>query len=377
MFTKEELDTLTNQYSDQQIARLHGVSRSQIQSIRSQLGVQSFRSKIQNLTFETLNQLSEHNTDEQIAELLNMSASGVRKARQRLGVKAFANKATVMKSLDDFKRLDELTENYSNIEIAKILGWTREYVNTRCRELGVKSFTQKTGNIKTNTGKIVSSFEHNASIHLISSSARRGKSQPKVRRHIFDEHYFAEINSEDKAYFLGLLVADGSIYKTTVSLSLTDPEPVYAFAKCLSKSKQIVDYRPNHDGGKDQWRIRLNSILMVQDLLKLGITSCKSASVPYPSVAAHLERHLIRGIWDGDGHVGKKYAYVSGSEQCLTGIKNALSSKGLPTADMLFQDVGCYRLRLLRSKPQTMLWIYSDCEFYLPRKYDIAQQFWS
>lgn len=377
MFSKEELEALTNQYSDQQIAKLYSVSRSQIQSIRSQIGVQSFRSKVQNLTFELLDQLSDNHTDEQIAELLNMSASGIKKARDRLGVKAFVIKATEVKGIHDFKRLNELTESYSNIEIAKILGWTREYVNTRCRELGVKSFTQKTGNVKTTDGRVISAFEHNTNIHLIPSNARRGKSQPKVRRNFFNERYFAEIDSEDKAYFLGLLVADGSVYKTTVSLSLTDPEPVYAFAKCLSQNNEMVEYRPVHDGKKDQWRIRLNSVVMVQDLLNLGITSCKSASVPYPTIAAHLERHLIRGIWDGDGHVGKNYAYVSGSEQCLTGIKNALQSRGLPTANKLFCDLGCYRLRLLRSKPQTMLWIYSDCEFYLHRKYDIAQQFWS
>lgn len=376
MFSKEELEALTNQYSDQQIAKKYGVSRSQIQSIRSQLGVQSFRSKVQNLTFELLDQLSDKHTDEQIAELLNMSASGVKKARDRLGVKAFAIKAAVVKGSEDFKRLDNLTENYSNIEIAKILGWTREYVNARCKELGVQSFTQKTGNIKTADGSIISTFEHNASIHLIPSNARRGKSQPEVRRYNFDERYFAEINSEDKAYFLGLLVADGCVYKNTASLSLTDSEPIYTFAKCLGASDETVNYRPNHGGGKDQWRIRLNSVAMVQDLLVLGITPCKSASVPYPIVAAYLERHLIRGIWDGDGHVGKKYAYVSGSEQCLTGIKNALQSRGLPTASKLYRDVGCYRLRLLKSKPQTMLWIYSDCKFYLQRKYDIAQQFW-
>ena len=137
MFKKEALDVLTETLSDNAIALQCGVSRSQIQAIRKMLGVKSFREKTQTLTFEKLDKLSDKFTDEQIAKHLGMSASGIRKSRERLGVKAYAIKACEEKAKKDFEILDELTNSMSNIEVAKKLGWTREYVNARCKELGV------------------------------------------------------------------------------------------------------------------------------------------------------------------------------------------------------------------------------------------------
>ena len=376
MFKKEELDVLTETLSDNAIALQCGCSRSQIQAIRKMLGVKSFREKTQTLTFEKLDKLSDKFTDEQIAEHLGMSASGVRKSRERLGVKAYAIKACEEKAKKDFDILNELTTSMSNIEVAKKLGWTREYVNARCKELGVKSFTAKTGNVKTSSGEIISKLEHDSSIHIAPAARKKGKPQDNVRRNYFNENYFASIDSENKAYFLGWIVSDGNLFRTTTSLSICDKEIVEMFANQLDAPTEMIEYIPNHDGHKDQWRIRLNSIRMKNDLLSLGITPNKSKTIQYPKIPRHLERHLIRGIWDGDGHVGKKYSYVCGSEFCLLGIQDALNSRGFPTATRLWEGVGHYRLRLLKSQPQTLLWIYSDCTFYLPRKYDVAHQFW-
>lgn len=376
MFSKEQLELLASEYSDQKISEMHNVSRSYVQLERSRLGVDSYNSRTLTLTFELLDELSSGCTDEEIAELLNMSASGVRKARMRLGVKAFGIKTSEAKSVDDYYALDELSDTYTNIEIAEIVGWTREYVNARCKELGVKSFTQKTGNIKTSDGRTISKFDHDSSIHIVSADNKRGKSQPAIRKHNFNESYFAEIDSEDKAYFLGWIISDGNVYKTTTSLSICDRDIVYTFAHCLNYPEENIEYREDDEIHQPQWRIRLNSIKMTQDLLELNITPNKSHTIQYPNIEPNLERHLIRGIWDGDGHVGKLYSYVTGSEPCLLGIKNALNSRGLPTADKLYEGVGHYRLRLLRSKRETLHWIYSNCSFYLPRKYNVVQEYW-
>lgn len=373
MFAKQELNKLTDTYSDAQIAKLNNVSRSYVQQIRSKLNVKSFREKTQTLTASKVDKLTDDYTDEQAAKQLGMSASGFRKARERFKVKAYAVKQSEIKTSNEIIELDELSNNYCNIEIAQIKGWTREYTNARFKQLKIKTFTDKTGKVKSSKG-IITTFEHNATIHINAANKRRGKSQLISRKTFFNERYFAEIDSEDKAYFLGFIVSDGNLFRTTTQLSLTDPEPVFAFADCLGYPCEMIEFMPRRiPKHKDQWRIRLNSIAMANDLKKLGITPNKSFTIKYPSIAPELERHLIRGIWDGDGHVGYKQASVFGSQYCLLGIQFALQIRNLPTAEFISKRTGCYELRLLKSKPQTLLWIYSNCKYYLPRKYKIAQ----
>jgi len=378
MFTRDELEELTNRYSDLEIAKQYNVSRSKVQALRSRLDVQSYLSKLENrINADELETLASQYEDSEIANKLGLTLSVIKKARLRLGITPFKTRVRANKSQCTKQELDKLTDNFTNIEIAGMWGKSREYITGLCNKLGVKTFTEKTGNVKTASGEIIPKESQVSNVHKIPSDARRGKSQPKVRKHYFNEHYFSCIDTEDKAYFLGLLIADGCVYKTTVCLSLTDEHPIQEILKYADADLNLLDTRPNHDGGKTQYRVRFNSIQMAQDLLQLGVTPHKSFSVAYPQIHKDLERHLIRGLWDGDGHVSKSQAYLVGSEQCMTGVKNALNQHGLITANKISPNHSCFRLRLLKSRPETLLWIYSNCTVYLPRKHDVVHQFWS
>lgn len=378
MFTKEELEGLTNKYSDLDIAKQYNVSRSKIQSLRSKLGVQSYLSKLENrINADELEALASQYDDKEIANKLELTPSIVKKARLKFGIAPFKTRVRVNKTQNTKQELDKLTNEFTNIEIAAMWGKSREYIAGLCTKLGVKTFTEKTGNVKTASGEIIPKKSQVSNVHKIPSDARRGKSQPKIRKHFFNERYFSCIDSEDKAYFLGLLISDGCVYNTTVSLSLTDTHPIQEFLKYTNADLNLFDIRPSHNNGKTQYRVRFNSVQMAQDLLLLGVTPRKSHSVVYPQVREDLERHLIRGLWDGDGHVSKSQAYLVGSKQCMTGVKNAFNQRGLITANKITPNRGCFRLRLLKSRPDSLLWIYSNCTVYLPRKHDVVHQFWS
>ena len=45
---------------------------------------------------------------------------------------------------------------------------------------------------------------------------------------------------------------------------------------------------------------------LVTDLNNLGVYHDKSKTATYPAIdPAGLEGHLVRGIWDGDGYIGR------------------------------------------------------------------------
>src|ERR1035437_6505732 len=63
----------------------------------------------------------------------------------------------------------------------------------------------------------------------------------------FNINYFETINSEDKAYFLGLLFADGCISGNCISISLkiSDKHILENFKKCINGNIKIHEYISN------------------------------------------------------------------------------------------------------------------------------------
>lgn len=56
----------------------------------------------------------------------------------------------------------------------------------------------------------------------------------RKNRYYFDINYFENIDSNEKAYFLGLMYADGSITKNEAYLKLKDEDIIIKFKKALN-----------------------------------------------------------------------------------------------------------------------------------------------
>ena len=121
----------------------------------------------------------------------------------------------------------------------------------------------------------------------------------------FNDDYFEKIDTEDKAYFLGLLFADGNIYtkrhRVQITLVNEDAYILKKFADCIGYTGKMYIDREKYS------KLILPSKKMCDDLTKLGCTATKSLSLKFPSgVPKHLLHHFIRGCFDGDGHVSKR-----------------------------------------------------------------------
>jgi len=125
-----------------------------------------------------------------------------------------------------------------------------------------------------------------------------------MKKKKYNENYFETIDSEDKAYFLGFIFADGCItndvkkyrYQLTIKLHSKDFSILERFIKSI-------------DGKMDVWKnkkremceVFLSGKKIINDLETLGVVQNKTFLVKYPQIDEKFERHFLRGYFDGDG----------------------------------------------------------------------------
>lgn len=122
------------------------------------------------------------------------------------------------------------------------------------------------------------------------------------RRYTLNERYFAKIDGEGPAYWLGFLAADGNVQHgaaVSVKLAGRDREQLVALQQALGNDGPISSeyHDDRHYVGARFW-----SPAMATDLARHGVVERKSPLVQWPStVPSALLRHYLRGYHDGDG----------------------------------------------------------------------------
>lgn len=154
-----------------------------------------------------------------------------------------------------------------------------------------------------------------------------------TRVNTFNEDFFEVINTEEKAYWLGYLAADGSLGGTptkTRKINLTtkasDIDHLLKYKKSLNINTdprlKIIRLKQT-DKIYEAYRYILHSEKMCLDLNKYGIVRRKSLILKPPSISDKMIPHWIRGYFDGDGSI-----FISQREERfrigITGTKEVL-----------------------------------------------------
>lgn len=124
-----------------------------------------------------------------------------------------------------------------------------------------------------------------------------------------DEHVFDTIDTEEKAYWLGFLMADGYNHEDRNAicfrLQTEDLEILEKFKVFLKSDAPICAFSRTTRVNKLQRtysEIRVNSIHLSKQLAKLGCVQGKTYTLEYPTyISDNLMPHFIRGYFDGDG----------------------------------------------------------------------------
>lgn len=141
---------------------------------------------------------------------------------------------------------------------------------------------------------------------LIRNNIKLRGPQDRYLRADYDTSFFEKINSEGKAYFLGLLYADGynGNYCFRLGLQIQDGYLVRKFQKLLKTTGKLYKQKAKNSRCQPELRLGINCVKMAQDLAKLGCVTKKSLILDFPSfdiVPENLFHHFIRGFFDGDG----------------------------------------------------------------------------
>ena len=212
------------------------------------------------------------------------------------------------------------------------------------------------------------------------------------RENKIDHTFFNTIDTERKAYWLGLMYADGynsystSKYQMELTLEETD---AYLLEELKKDLKTVYSISPKQaklsKGGIGYYkRLTFYSKDLSQALKKHGCPETKSHILKFPTsdmMPNHLIRHFIRGYFDGDGSISwkpDKNKYISpfnfqGTKDFVTGIQKTLVENTKMAAGSIEKghgEVWSWRSGGRQQALKFMDFIYKDATIFLQRKYD-------
>jgi hypothetical protein len=190
----------------------------------------------------------------------------------------------------------------------------------------------------------------------------------------YNENYFNKIDSNEKAYWLGFIYADGYITEKTnrfgIELNIKDKSHLQNFLDCIDSNQKIrVRRRENKFKNKEQKYLESCSFLLnnknIHDSLhNLGVLPNKSKIIEFPSEDQLMSEYyldFIRGVIDGDGTIGlfntsngfKKphISLISASYNFISKIKDILNKNGI---DMQITETKNLLFRLMSEKQETV-----------------------
>lgn len=217
------------------------------------------------------------------------------------------------------------------------------------------------------------------------------------RKYTINENYFDNIDTQNKAYILGLLYADGynSMNKQTIRLQLqeSDYEILEKIRIEINSNKPLrfirCDNKIASNGyiSKNMYQLEFFGKHICDTLDKLGMHQNKSLVLTFPTfLKEELYSHFIRGYFDGDGSYCYRQDPYYGERDLVTLTStDAFCKDAKKIINIYSQAIGggiydssCHngitKVLSFSGKNQVnnlLNWIYKDAELYIQRKYDL------
>lgn len=212
------------------------------------------------------------------------------------------------------------------------------------------------------------------------------KSQYSNQKKKLNDSFFHNINSEEKAYWLGFISADGTInnyhsgqYGFKLSLKASDDSFLKMFLKSISAKFDIV-YKQIKLNNKIYkiCEVSFCSKEFVTDLLQY-ISYNKTQNISMPHINQKFVRDYIRGFIDGDGcfYINKKnskkksFEMIAYNEKILLDIQQEFSNNNIVSKIYTLKNEN-KKLGVYANKSLIRLhhYLYDDATIYMERKYE-------
>lgn len=255
----------------------------------------------------------------------------------------------------------------------------QEYLNTPEKERSLTKLGRKYG-VKRQT---ISKYLKERNIDVINY-------QNRCR---IDETVFDIIDTEEKAYWLGFIYADGNIsaegHRFEINLSTKDLNHMLKLKSFLKGNDIEIRIDTNKGEQYPMCRMSVRNEHLWSALNNKGCVPCKSLILEWPDEkifsSKSLIRHFIRGYWDGDGTIGLyngKHGLIFnfnalGTSMFLKGVQDFIGLGGtLKNASTPSKPNNAWLLQYsgLKSRKAARL-LYENATIYLERKYNIYKEF--
>lgn len=205
------------------------------------------------------------------------------------------------------------------------------------------------------------------------------------RKYKLNENFFDFIDTEEKAYFLGLLWADGTnVTKRNciqIGLQEKDKHILESMLIAMDSDYPLKCTKSTYPGGQDIYGVSLFSEHMSQILNNIGMVPNKSLILKFPTcVPDILIPHFVRGVFDGDGYISHGTDYtceIMGTKDFCEELQKILFKADIKSKiynTTLRKETSTRRLYIGRKENvrKFLSYIYDNSSVYLKRKYIIA-----
>lgn len=202
--------------------------------------------------------------------------------------------------------------------------------------------------------------------------------------------FFNKINSPEKAYFLGLLYADGNNYKKDgihqVSLELLkeDEKVIKLLASSLETNKPIKYRKAKVDKNgfkiKERCGLVISNKYLSDKLNSIGLIPRKTLKLKFPEFIKKnkiLVKNFIRGYFDGDGcvSIGSRNnikTSISGVNEFIISINEILQQENIKSKIYKHKKINNF-LEIYINKKEENLKFYNFLyegakDFFIDRK---------
>lgn len=278
--------------------------------------------------------------EDRLIFLENKEYIGFLYKRKNLQIKQIAKKFNIIPHrLSAFIAKEEWVRDFNNIDVIKDLHFEQKYQVGEMAEI------------------------LNCSVDSIRRSLRRFNLEVlhevrygSMSRYSFNESFFEVIDTKEKAYWLGIILADGCVThsfsrakdkygekrydRLTITIARRDEPHLIKFKEAIGYNGIIERGTTNSFGGIHEYsRLRITSEKLCNDLIDKNIMPNKSTNeIPY-KLPRELKRAYIRGYFDGDGYVAVynnssketiecEFGFL-GSNEILEYIKEFLVEEGM------------------------------------------------
>lgn len=258
--------------------------------------------------------------------------------------------------------LDRLMLNKGSHQIVKVS--CDFMVSEKCRGKYEMQYRYFIKHVENNSGRL-------PCIYCSRTVKFSGRNNPNTKYKNIDDQIFSSINSEEKAYFLGLIASDGHIAKRGFKIALNQKDK-YILAQLRNF---ICAELPLHDYTSEtsnMTSLEVNSQQISRDLCKLLKIrpGKKSNVVRLPDINDRFLWHFVRGYFDGDGTINdpektsKNYPLASirsSSNSMLKDLKKRIMIRSYLTKNHSISWENKYAQEFLKE-------LYNKASLFLVRK---------